>query len=294
MHINTTMQTRSGKTYNATATSSSSREKKNIRLKMKVNNVDNRITFRMQTRSGKTYTATTSFEKSKPRVEIKVDDVKNVVNRTRPTPTPKPTPVSTDRRPLGFVRPQKISNELAKFLGKPLATEMVRTDVSRLINSYIRDNNLQDPQNGRNINPDTKLRALLKIGENDELTYFNLQKYMSPHFIKDGNVENVVKRPVTIQSTPVSTDRRPLGFIKPTKISDELATFLGKPLGTEMSRTDVSRYINSYIEDNNLQDPQSGRKINPDDKLRAILKIDENDELTYFNLQKYMKPHFIK
>jgi chromatin remodeling complex protein RSC6 len=303
MHNNTTMQTRSGKTYNATATSSS-REKKNIRLKMKVDNVDNRITFRMQTRSGKTYTATSSSrEKNNIKLEIKVDNVENVVNRTRePAPRPTPTPISTNRVPCSFVRPQKISNELAEFLGKPVGTEMACTNVSRLINSYIRVNNLQDPRNGRNINPDTKLRALLKLGENDELTYFNLQKYMKHHFIKDYNVENLVNRtrepvPVhssVIQSRPISSDRRPSGFITPTKISNELAEFLGKPVGTEMARTDVSRYINSYIRAKHLQDPQNGRRINPDAKLRALLKIGENDELTYFNFQKYMKHHFHK
>jgi upstream activation factor subunit UAF30 len=185
MHINTTMQTRSGKTYNTATTSS--REKKNIRLKMKIDNVDNRIIFRMQTRSGKTYTATSSSSREKNNIslEMKVNNVKNVVNRTRPTPTPKPIPISTYRVPSGFVRPQKISNELAKFLGKPLGTEMARTDVSRLINSYIRVNNLQDPQNGRVINPDKKMTALLRLGQNDELTYFNLQKYMRHHFIRD-------------------------------------------------------------------------------------------------------------
>jgi chromatin remodeling complex protein RSC6 len=192
MHINTTMQTRSGKTYNATATSS--REKNNIRLNMKVDNVDNRITFRMQTRSGKTYTATSSSrEKNNISLNMKFNNIKNVVNRTReptPAPTPRPTPISiqrpisTHRVPLGFVRPQKISNELAKFLGKPLGTEMRRTDVSRLINRYIQTNQLQDAQNGRKINPDAKLHALLKIGENEELTYFNIQKYMKHHFIK--------------------------------------------------------------------------------------------------------------
>lgn len=183
MHINTTMQTRSGKTYKAAATSSS-REKNNIRLNMKVDNVDNRITFRMQTRSGKTYTATTSSrEKNNIKLDMKVDNVKNVVNRTREL-TPTPIPISTDRRPSDFVRPQKISNELAKFLGKPLGTEMPRTDVSRDINRYIRTNRLQDAQNGRKINPDAKLHALLRIGQNEELTYFNLQKYMKHHFIK--------------------------------------------------------------------------------------------------------------
>jgi len=268
---------------------------------MKVDNVDNRITLRMQTRSGKTYTATSSsMEKNNIKLEIKVDNVENVVNRTRPAPRPAPTPaprpISTHRVPSGFVRPQKISNELAKFLGKPVGTEMARTDVSRLINSYIRNNNLQSPQNGRIINPDSKLRALLKLGENDELTYFNLQKYMSPHFIKDGNVENVVNRTIQPRPTsrPISSDRRPSSFVTPTKISDELAIFLGKPVGSEMAHTDVSRLINGYIYVNNLQDPQNGRRINPDAKLRSLLQIGQNDELTYFNLCKYMKHHFIR
>jgi len=295
------MQTRSGKTY--ATNSSSSREKNNIRLKMKVDNVDNRVTLRMQTRSGKTYsfgktyTATScSTEKNNIKLEIKVDNVENVVSRTRPTPTPTRRPISTHRVPCDFVRPSKLSNELAMFLGKPVGTEMVRTDVSRLINSYIRVNNLQDPQNGRIINPDTKLRTLLKIDENDELTYFNLQKYMRPHFIREDNVENVVNRPSFVRSrpTPMSTDRRPSGFVTPTKISDELAMFLGKPVGTEMARTDVSRHINSYVRYHNLQDPQNGRRINPDTKLRALLRIGQNEELTYFNLQKYMKHHFIR
>ena len=246
----------------------------------------------MQTRSGKTYATNSSSSRGKNNIklEIKVD---NVVNRIR-EPVPSTRPLSTDRVPCGFVRPSKISNELAEFLGKPVGTEMARTDVSRLINSYIRNNNLQDPQNGRTINPDTKLRALLKLDENDELTYFNLQKYMKHHYIRDDNVENVVNRHSFVQSRPTSTHRRPSGFIAPTKISDELATFLGKPVGTEMARTDVSRLINGYIRVSNLQDPQNGRKINPDAKLRSLLRIGQNDELTYFNLQKYMKHHFIK
>jgi hypothetical protein len=61
---------------------------------------------------------------------------------------------------------------------------MARTEVTRDINKYIRTNNLQDKKNGRKINPDNKLAALLKLEKNDELTYFNLQRYMSPHFAK--------------------------------------------------------------------------------------------------------------
>lgn len=88
--------------------------------------------------------------------------------------------------------------------------------------------------------------------------------------------------------------RAPSGFVKPTKISDELASFLGKDKGTEMARTDVTREINNYIRAHNLQDKENGRKINPDAKLASLLKLKKTDELTYFNLQRYMSPHFTK
>jgi len=89
-------------------------------------------------------------------------------------------------------------------------------------------------------------------------------------------------------------NRKPSGFVKPTRISDELAQFLGKTVGTEMARTDVSKEINTYIQANGLQDKQNGRVIHPDEKLTKLLKVTKDDELTYFNLQRYMKHHFVK
>jgi len=89
-----------------------------------------------------------------------------------------------NRAPSGFVKPTKITNELADFLGKDHGTLMARTDVTKQMTAYIRANSLQDKKNGRIILPDAKLRKLLKLTDADALTYFNLQKYMSPHFEK--------------------------------------------------------------------------------------------------------------
>jgi upstream activation factor subunit UAF30 len=89
-----------------------------------------------------------------------------------------------NRAPSGFVKPTKISNELADFLGRDRGSLMARTDVTKQMTAYIRKNNLQDKDNGRIILPDPKLKKLLKLADADSLTYFNLQKFMGPHFEK--------------------------------------------------------------------------------------------------------------
>lgn len=88
--------------------------------------------------------------------------------------------------------------------------------------------------------------------------------------------------------------RAPSGFVKPTAISKDLAKFLGVAEDTKMARTDVTKMITAYVKDNKLQAPNNGRKIIPDKKLMGLLNCKASDEVTYFNLQKYMKPHFIK
>ena len=88
------------------------------------------------------------------------------------------------RAPSGFVKPAAISPELAKFLGVAADTKMARTDVTKMITSYVKEHKLQASDNGRRIMPDTKLKALLKVTDKDEVTYFNLQKYMKHHFVK--------------------------------------------------------------------------------------------------------------
>jgi chromatin remodeling complex protein RSC6 len=88
--------------------------------------------------------------------------------------------------------------------------------------------------------------------------------------------------------------RKPSGFNIPTLISDELATFLGKPAATKLARVEVTNAFNSYIKANNLHDPTNGRYILPDAALTRLLKLTPTDRLSYFNLQAFIKHHFIK
>jgi upstream activation factor subunit UAF30 len=84
------------------------------------------------------------------------------------------------------------------------------------------------------------------------------------------------------------------GFEKPTAISDELAKFVGEQPGVMLARTAVSKKIHEYVKSNNLQNPANRRIINPDAKLKKLLNTTGKDELSYFNLQKYLKVHFKK
>jgi chromatin remodeling complex protein RSC6 len=121
-----------------------------------------------------------SMKKEILALEKKTNRVLRVIKKT----SGKRKTKSGNKQPSGFTKATPISTELAKFLGKTPDTEMARTDVTKEINSYIRAHKLQDPQNGRKINPDKALSVLLRIKSGDELTYFNLQRFMSPHFPK--------------------------------------------------------------------------------------------------------------
>ena len=88
--------------------------------------------------------------------------------------------------------------------------------------------------------------------------------------------------------------KAPSGIVKPTDISPEMCSFMGKPPGTKLARTEVTKFITGYIKQQNLQDSVHKRNINPDAKLKSLLTIPDGEVLTYFNLQKYMKVHFPK
>jgi len=95
-----------------------------------------------------------------------------------------------------------------------------------------------------------------------------------------------------IQKKRENARKSPSGFAKPNKISDELCDFIGVPRGTEKSRTDITRYINTYVKEHNLNKPTNRRVILPDEKLKAILNVKEGEDVTFFILQRLISHHF--
>ena len=95
-----------------------------------------------------------------------------------------------------------------------------------------------------------------------------------------------------VQKKRQNAKNSPSGFAKPNKISNELCDFIGEPHGTEKSRTDITRFINAYIKEHNLNKPENKRFILPDEKLRKILNVDAKEEINYFILQKLISHHF--
>jgi chromatin remodeling complex protein RSC6 len=83
-------------------------------------------------------------------------------------------------------------------------------------------------------------------------------------------------------------------FLQPAKISSELAVFCGVEPGTMLSRTDCTRKIAAYIKEHDLQNPDNRREILSDATLIKLFALTSEDKLNYFNLQRYIKPHFIK
>lgn len=123
------------------------------------------------------------------------------------------------------------------------------------------------------------------------------------HALKDASKKSKKKKSVRDENNP----RKPSGFASPVIVSDELYDFLGQfgvKKGDPIARTDVTKYITTYIKEKDLQNPEYRREIIPDAKLKALFgeplerknPEDENSPLvySYLRLQKYLTSHFPK
>ncbi|XP_028779389.1 upstream activation factor subunit spp27 isoform X1 [Neltuma alba] len=203
------------------------------------------------------------------------------------------------RKGGGFCKLCSLSPQLQEFVGAP---EMARTEVVKQLWAYIREKNLQDANNRRNIICDEPLRALFGV---DSINMFQMNKALSKHIwpLDSDDVIQVKSAPKEKQKKqereedpdePKRKEKRQKGgksgFLAPLQLSDALINFLGTGENA-LSRSDVIKRMWDYIKGNNLQDPSDKRIIICDEKLKELFDV---DSFNGFTVSKLLAPHFIK
>lgn len=115
----------------------------------------------------------------------------------------------------GFNRPQIVSSELRTFLGLGEEETISRSEVTKRLNAYVKDNGLKHPENGRVMILDDKLTALLKPPDGVQVTFLNVQKYLSPHYIKIEESKKPKAEPAA-ESTELGSEEKPKKVTRPT------------------------------------------------------------------------------
>jgi chromatin remodeling complex protein RSC6 len=133
-----------------------------------------------------------------------------------------------------------------------------------------------------------KMETIFKEGRSFVLELKNIRK----------EVSKLEKKKVRKTRDPNRPKKSATGFALPVTISKELSVFLEIPEGGLISRTEVLRKIDGYVKKHDLQLPTDRRKINLElnggAELRKLLGVPSDQPLSYFNLQTYLKPHFMK
>lgn len=160
------------------------------------------------------------------------------------------------------------------------------SEVEVVVNKIEDNNNVTKDDSG---NGDILINSLLEKVSNVSTQIKSIQtglKLLVKEFDKQ---RKVIER---VQKKRDKAKKSPSGFAKPCKISDQLCNFIGVPIGSEKSRTDITRYINSYVKEHNLNNPENKREFFPDNKLKSILKYNDGEKVTYFVLQRMIAHHF--
>lgn len=227
--------------------------------------------------------------------EDESDEEDNKKKKKKPTKDGK-----TTRKATGLTVVKEISDELAQFLGK--GKQMARTEVVKALWVYIKQNDLQNPQDKREIFLDEKMKSLFKV---DKFTMFTLNKYVGSHIhpftpvnldqlsenSKRRKEEAARKRKAKSEAKKGKKKKmkRKEGSHPPYRLSEELKAVVGKDI---LPRPQVTQALWVYIKAQNLQSETDKRVIVCDDLLKPIM--DGNDTVTIFTMNKYITPHMVE
>ncbi|PXF48740.1 Upstream activation factor subunit spp27 [Gracilariopsis chorda] len=290
-----------------------------------------RITLRMvmSMLSEKLSLPLSQLQRQKPLVRRKIDDFlaafqgegadhstdqpSTAAGSKRKSSVSEPKPVKSVKL-TGLERAVVLSEPLAEFIGE---TVISRSHIPKHISAYAKKHDLQDPTDRRRIICDDALKAALSV---DHFTFFSLAKTVSGLVRKpeecDEHLQELAKkceekiiqeklerkqrealnpppprptkRPKQDKSNP-DRPRRPSAFSKPMQLSDALTAVCGE---SQLSRTDVVKKIWEYIRENQLKDPDDGKKILCDEKLMAIFKGSKT--VSNMGIAKFLSAHMTK
>ena len=135
---------------------------------------------------------------------------------------------------------------------------------------------------------DSKLAELIEAIYNMDKEFKSIKSLVKFVIKENDKKEKILKKE---RDRKEKARLSPSGFAKPTDISVEMCDFLKIEHGTLMSRTEVTKNINTYVSNNNLKDPVNGRIIRPDPILKKLLRVKDGDEVTFFHMQRLLNPH---
>jgi chromatin remodeling complex protein RSC6 len=110
------------------------------------------------------------------------------------------------REPSGFAKPTYLSPALCDFLGISAGSELARTEVTKRVLQYVKDNNLQNPEHKREILIDDKLKKLLAPEDGESVTYFSIQRLLKVHYVK--NDAEAAPAPPATPATPAKASAK--------------------------------------------------------------------------------------
>ena len=218
---------------------------------------------------------------AKPTTKKSVAPKKTAAKKVAVEQTPAPTPVSTPA-PTPVSTPRHTEDQVDEHVDEK------KQRVRRVVSRDSLENDFQSLQT--------------KIEEEIEKLRQSTEKVKGVKFLRTLNKALKTLRADSLRVLKIKPkSNRPRstssGFMKPVKISAEMASFTGWNADQLYSRVDVTKFICKYIRDNNLQDQNDRRQIVCDDKLKSLLKYDAStaaEPLTYFRLQQYIQSHFTK
>eukprot|EP00548_Thalassiothrix_antarctica_P008846 CAMPEP_0194130240 /NCGR_PEP_ID=MMETSP0152-20130528/1316_1 /TAXON_ID=1049557 /ORGANISM="Thalassiothrix antarctica, Strain L6-D1" /LENGTH=336 /DNA_ID=CAMNT_0038824681 /DNA_START=73 /DNA_END=1083 /DNA_ORIENTATION=+ len=226
--------------------------------------------------------------------EIEVEEIKSKPAKKRKASSPKGSASKAKKKGGngGLSVVKEISDELATFLGK--GKEMARTEIVSSMWEYIKENDLQNPENKREIILDDNMKDVFGL-DVESFTMFTMNKYISVHIHPfkpldlTTNTTKPKKRKLKTKDKKQLKKRKGVGLQAPYQLSPELSRVVNRQI---LPRPRVIKKLWEYIRENNLQDPDDRRTIICDAKFKIVMGGEET--VTIFTMQKHITPHLLE